>query len=222
MARYDTGSALAGAGTGAAIGSGILPGVGTAIGAGIGGLIGLFSSKKKKPKKKSTMDKTQQALYQQYAQGLQGEGQFANLFNFDTEGARKMFKQSYADPAYQQFQEEVVPGITGQFRGGNLQNSSYLGGALAKEGANVQKNLDAQLAQMLYKGQQDSIDRRLNSLNNILGMQTFAYEKPQPNGMDALIGGFANGAGKYAAQKFGDWANPTPQAAAAAPQAAVA
>jgi len=206
MPKLDFGGGAAGAASGAALGSGILPGVGTAVGAVAGGLLGLFG-RKKKQKKISTLDKTQQGIYNKYAQGLQGQGQYADMFNFDPEKQRDVFNQTYAQPAYQQFQEEVVPGITGQFRGGNLQNSSYLGGALAKAGTNVQKNLDAQLAQMLYQGQNDSVERRINGINNLLNMQTFAYQKPQASAGDQAFGSLMDVGGKalgsYFDKKFG-------------------
>lgn len=214
MAKYDIGAGLSGAGSGAATGAAlgsVIPGVGTAIGTGVGavagGLLGYFGSRKKKRKRASTFDSTQQGIYDQYGQGIQGQGPMADLFNFNSGQATDVFNKSVAQPAYQNFQENVIPGITGQFRGGNLQNSSYLAGALGKAGTDVQRNLDAQLAQMLQSGQQNSIDRRLGAVNNILGTNTFAYEKPQAGPMDAILGGFAQGAGKFAgnyfANKFG-------------------
>ncbi len=203
--------ALGGAASGAALGS-FVPGIGTAVGAAVGGLVGgisgLFGSKKKKKKKPkvlSTLDPTQQALRDQQAEGLQGRGQFADLYNFDQNAARKNFEQMYAQPAYQNFKEGIVPGITGAFRGGNLQNSSYVGSALSKAGTDVQRGLDAQLANMLYQGQQSSIDRRSQGLNNLLNMQTFAYEKPeqqQPGVADQFLGGVSQAAGKYAADSI--------------------
>jgi hypothetical protein len=167
--------------------------VSLAVSAGIAGFSALAS--KKKPKKRSTLDKKQKKLRNQYIEGLHGKGEFADLFNFDPKKASALFQESFAAPAYQNYKENIVPGITGSFRAGNLQNSSYLGNALSKAGTDVQKNLDAQLAQMLYQGQQQSIDRRLTGINNIMNQQTFAYEQPQASPLDAVLGGFAEGAG---------------------------
>lgn len=211
MAKYDIGAGLSGAAsgasTGAALGS-VVPGVGTAIGAGVGtlagGLLGYFGSRKKKKKRLSTFDDTQQGIYDQYAQGIQGQGPMADLYNFNSGQATDTFNKSVANPAYQNYKENIIPGITGQFRGANLQNSSYLAGALGKAGTDVQRNLDAQLAQMLQQGQQSSIDRRIGAVNNILGTQTFAYEKPQGSPLDSILGSFAQGAGNYAGQSAGN------------------
>lgn len=197
----DFGNVASGAVSGGIAGASYGGPWGAAAGAVGGGILGLFGSKKK-PKKRSTLDKNQQKLYKDYSEGLQGQGQFADLFGYDADAERSVFEQKYAQPAYQNFQQNIVPTITGSFRGGNTQNSSYAGQALSRAGTDVQRGLDANLAEMMYKGQQASIDRRLESLRGILNMQTQAYEKPQANGMDALIGGFAGGAGQYAAKKL--------------------
>jgi DNA-binding transcriptional regulator YiaG len=202
MGRFDAGGALSGAASGAALGSYFTP-IGTAVGAIAGGLLGAFGRRKRKPKRLSTLDPTQQALYNDYASGIQGKGPLANLFDFDAAGTRNNFNQMYAQPAYQQFQEELAPKITGQFRGGNLQNSSYLAGALGKAGTDVQRNLDAQLANMLYQGQQDAMSRRLNSINSLLNTQTFAYQKPQASASDQAFSSLLDVGGKA----LGDWAS---------------
>lgn len=214
MGKLDFGAGAGGAASGAALGSAFGP-IGTGVGAVAGGLLGLFgrSKKKKKPKMVSTLDKTQQGIYGKYSQGLQGKGPFADLFNFDSGAATKNFQSMYAQPAYQQFQEEIIPGITGQFRGGNLQNSSYLGGALSKAGTDVQKNLDAQLANMLYQGQNDSVNRRINGINSLLNMQTFAYQQPQQSGGDQAFGALLNAGGKAAGSYFNNKFAPQPAAA---------
>jgi hypothetical protein len=154
------------------------------------------------------MDKRQKGLYKEYHRGLQGEGQFANLFNFDEASAMKNFQTSYANPAMKNWQENMVPGITGSFRGGNLQDSSYLGGALAKSGADIQTDLNAKMADMLYSGNQSAMERRLKGLNDILNMQTFAVEGAQPNPMDSFSSGMASGIGKYAANRAFSSNNP--------------
>lgn len=213
MGKLDFGAGAGGAASGAAIGSTFGP-IGTGVGAVAGGLLGLFGrKKKKKPKMVSTLDKTQQGIYDKYAQGLQGRGEFFDLFNFDANAARKNFNSMYAQPAYQQFQEEVVPGITGQFRGGNLQNSSYLGGALSKAGTDVQRNLDAQLANMLYQGQNDSVNRRINGINNLLNMQTFAYQQPQQSSGDQVFNSLLDIGGKAAGAYFNNKFAPKPAGA---------
>jgi len=196
MANLAAGAA--GAASGAATGA-MFGAPGAAIGGVAGGLLGLFgtSNKRKKPKRLSTLDPTQQGIYNEYAKGLQGKGgQYNDLFNFNPDQMKDVFQKMYANPAYQNFNENVVPGITGQFRGQNLQNSSYLGGALGKAGTDVQNNLNAHLSNMLYQGQQDAVNRRVQGIQNLLGTQTFAYEQPQESAGDQAFGQLMNVGGK--------------------------
>lgn len=204
MGKFDASGALTGAASGAAVGSAFGP-IGTGLGALGGGLLGAFK-KKKKSKKVSTLDANQQGLYNDTSAALRGEGPLKNLYNFDADAARNNFNSKYAQPAYQNFNENIVPKITGQFRGANLQNSSYAAGALSKAGTDVQKHLDTQLADMLYQGQNASVERRIQGLNNILGMQTFAHQQPQQSAGDqafsALTEYGGKAAGKYLDNKF--------------------
>lgn len=150
----------------------------------------------------SSLDPEQQKLYKQMMDAIQGGGgPLADLYDFDPEQIRELFTQQYAEPAYQQFQENVVPGITGQFRGKNLQNSSYLGGALGKAGTDVQTNLNAQLSGMLSQGREAGLQRKQSGVQNLLNMQTFAY---QDSPLMQLLNSLAGGAGKaVGASAFG-------------------
>lgn len=202
MVSYNLGNAASGAMAGGQIGSMFAPGVGTAIGAGIGGLAGLFGSKKKrrKPKQISTLDAQQQQLYNQYVGALSGQGQFADLYKYDAEGANVNFDKNVSRPAYRNFQENIIPSITGQFRQGNLQNSSYAGQALARAGRDVQEGLDAQRSNMQFMGQQNANQNRLGSIRGVLGMQTFAQQRPQegnPSTLDQILGKVAPNAGEW-------------------------
>lgn len=217
MAKYSAASgltgALGGAATGAQLGS-IVPGIGTAIGAVGGGLIGgvagLFGSKKKKtkkPKQLSTFDPMQQQLYQQYMQSLTGNGPFSDLYNFNAEQANQAFDANVSRPAYRSFRENVIPQITGQFRQGNLMNSSYAGDALSRAGRDVQENLDAQRSAMQFQGQQQSQASKQNAINSLLNTQSFAYSKPgeqKPSTIDQILNSVAPSAGEW----FADYLRP--------------
>lgn len=177
--------ALGGASTGATIGS-VIPGIGTAIGAGVGGLIGgitsLFGGKKKKKKKVSAFDKRQQDLNEKQHQAILGEGPLADLYNYDPEAANKVFDQNISNPAYRKFQEDVIPGITGQFRNNGLINSSYAGDAISKLARDVQENLNSQRTQYLYGEQKESQNAKRNAVDSLQNRQTFAYDKNSSGG----------------------------------------
>jgi hypothetical protein len=211
MGKYNAGGAVGGgingAAAGAAIGSAV-PGIGTALGAiggGIAGFVGsLFGNKKKKQKIKKlpTMDDQQMALYNDYIQGIRGQGQFADQFKFDSQGYNKVFDETVGRYANRNFNEKIIPGITGQFRQNNLGTSSYLGESLANAGRDVQENLDAQRSANVFAGQQQANMNRQNAINQILNTQTFTYSQPAPqqqSGVDGILNGLAPIAGDWLA-----------------------
>lgn len=196
------GSGATGAASGAAAGSTFGP-VGTAAGAVIGGIAGLFGSKKKKkksPKRVSAFDPMQEGVYKDQVDALRGQGQFADLYNYDADVANSNFDMNVANPANRQFQEDIIPQITGQFRGNNLQNSTYAGEGLAKAGRQVQEGLNAARSQMHYQGQNDVMNRKANAIENTLNRSTFAYQRPEaetPNMMDQIMNSVGPAAGKW-------------------------
>ncbi len=201
MAKYSAGSAVSGAISGASIGSAI-PGIGTGVGALVGGVAGLFGSKKKKKKAKtrSTLDPQQQALYNDYVGGIRGEGPMKDLHNFDAQGYNDVFDQTVAKPAYRGFKENIVPGITGEFRKKGLMNSSYAGDALSRAGRDVQENLDAQRSANIFQGQQQAQTSKQNAITGVLGMSNFATERPgaqKPSSVDQILGSIAPQAGEW-------------------------
>jgi hypothetical protein len=176
------GAGASGAASGAMAGGSVGGPWGAAIGGVIGGVAGLFGSKKKK--KRSTFDKQQKRLYDLEHQSLLGQGPLADLYNYNPQMANKVFTENYANPAYQDFQEQVVPTITGQFRKQGLMNSSYAGDALSKLARDVQQGLDAKRTQYLYNQETDARNARRNAINSIQGRSTFAYDKAPSNGFN--------------------------------------
>lgn len=210
----DWGNVGSGAAGGAAIGTSFLPGWGTAIGAGVGGVLGLFGKKKKKkkPKQISTLDPQQQELYGNQMAALRGEGPMAGLYNFDAEGYNNVFDQTVGRPAYRNFQENVIPNITGQFRGNNLMNSSYAGQSLSRAGRDVQENLDAQRSANIFQGQQQANQNKINASQNLLGLQTQAYQRPEegkPSTIDQILNSVGSAGGEWLADYVKNMGKPT-------------
>ena len=203
MGKYDYGTAATGALSGAMVGSSFGP-PGMAIGGVIGGVAGLFGSKKKKKKKLSAFDDQQQKLYGETMSALSGKGAGAGMYNFDSDSFNKNFDKTVSNPAYRNFQENIIPNITGQYRQGNLMNSSYSAGALSRAGRDVQENLDAQRSSGAYQGQQQADMNRMNTTQNMLGVSTFGYQQPQQgsSAIDQILGKIGPIAGEWAADYF--------------------
>ena len=180
------GGAISGATTGGLFGGPIGAGLGGLAG-GLGGLFG-NSKKKNKPKRRPTFDRRQQRLNKFEHQALFGEGPLADLYNYDPEAANAVFDQTYARPAQRNFSEKTVPTITGAFRNNNLQNSSYVGDALARSGRDVQENLDSLRSQYLYNEENNNRNAKRNAVNALQGRSTFAYDQAAPSNQSFDIG----------------------------------
>ena len=186
MGKTDYGAAASGAAGGAAMGAPLGP-WGIAGGAVLGAGLSLWGgSKKKKKKKISTLDKKQQRLNDDAHAAMYGEGPMADLYNYDPEQANAVFEQTVANPAYRNFNENIIPGITGQFRNSGIMNSSYTGDALAKSGRDVQESLNAERSRYLYGEQKDSRQAKRSAMETLQDRQTFAYQNPnsQNGGFD--------------------------------------
>ena len=168
-----------------------------------GGLATGFFGGKKKMKKRSTFDKPQKQLYGDYVNSIRGQGPFADMYNYDAEGANANFDKNVGRPAYRNFQENIIPGITGQFRSQGIGNSSYTGEALGRAGRNVQESLDAKRSDMQFQGQQNANTNKMNGIQNILGMTTFDYQQPEQSPLDKILSSVGPAAAKYATSYFG-------------------
>lgn len=188
MAKADWASGISGGISGATTGSTFGP-LGAVGGGIIGGITGLFGGGRKKKKKKvSTMDKRQQQLNAQQHDSILGKGPLADLYNYDPEAANEVFDKTRANPAYRDWNERVIPGITGQFRNQGLMNSSYAGDALAKSGRDVQETLNAERARYLYGEQQDARSAKRNAIENLQNRTTFDYDRSAPSNSGFDVG----------------------------------
>lgn len=172
----------------------------------IGALLGGFAGSGGSYKKVSRFDKDQRDLFSLLKEAIQGGGgPFGDLVSpFDEEAAGERFEQGVARPALDQFREQIIPQITGQFRGQNLGESSYLGQGLSREGSRLESDLAAAKANQLFQGREAGLERRLKALQNYLGTQTFDY-MPKTNTLDNILKGAGYGlqAGQSALGLFG-------------------
>jgi len=198
----DWGAGASGAASGAAAGS-VFGAPGAAVGGVVGGLVGLFGGKKKK--KKSSFDKKQKKLNQQQFDALHGEGPFADLYSYNPEKANEVFDKTIANPAYRKFNEDLAPGITGQFRSNGLQNSSYAGDALSKTARDIQESLDAQRSKYLYGQEQDVNTRKSNALENYQNRNTQYMDSNNSGGFN--IDSILNSISPEVIDKAKNWFN---------------
>lgn len=173
---YTSGAtgAISGASTGAMFGPwGALAG---GLAGGAAGLFGGGRKKKKRAKPMSTLDPNQQVVNQNQFQSFTGQGPYADLYDYNPQGANDVFEQTIANPAYRNLQEKAIPGITGAFRNQGLMNSSYAGDALARLTRDVQESLNAQRAKYLYDRESEARNAKRNAIENFQNRETVNYD----------------------------------------------
>ncbi len=111
--------------------------------------------------KETKMQKTQRKLVDQLISSLSGEGPFSDLFNKD----ENVFQKSFVEPAQSMFRNQIAPQIQQQYIASGQQRGTGLDDQLLRAGV----DLDSLLNQHMYQFQQDTLNRKQNSINSILG-----------------------------------------------------
>jgi len=116
-------------------------------------------------------DFTTQALSQyDPAQGMRaqelGAGALENVLKpFDPSGATEMWEKSWKQPALNMWRDEVMPSIMEKgVRKGGTADSGPMKRELARSGEDLTTNLSAQLANLLYSGEQAQMGRQMQGL----------------------------------------------------------
>jgi hypothetical protein len=162
-------------------------------------------------------------LFQQSAAALQPA-----LAGFDPTRTTEAFQKQVADPALQQFEQQIAPQIQERFISAGAGRGSGAQRQLAQAGSQLQQGLSGQLAGALQQGEQQGILNQLNAsgqglnltstaqnsqlqaLMAALGQKPFEnlYKQGTPSPFASLIGpaigAFAGGAGSAAGTSFGN------------------
>lgn len=160
-----------------------------------------------KLKKVDTGTKEQQALHgdilgqlKQMMQPGGGYNQAQGYLNSFLQPGNQGFEQ-FADPYMQNFQEQVLPGISERFAGAGALSSSGFGQAIGGAASGLQ----GQLAQLFSQLQQQSAQSQLGQFNQMsqqgLNYQPFAYQQKQ--GSAGFLGPLATGLGTALAGPLG-------------------
>jgi hypothetical protein len=133
--------------------------------------------------KETKMQKTQRKLVDKLIASLSGQGPYADLFAFDQD----IFNKSFVEPAKAKFRNQIAPQIQQSFIASGQQRGTGLDDTLTRAGV----DLDSMLNQYLYESQQGALNRKQNTIANILGMPAGAPNRPS-SGQNIMsgLGGF--------------------------------
>ena len=151
------------------------------------------------PEKLPTMDKKQQALYNQMMSMLGGEGKLGQGQEQSLDYLMQLMDpsseavQQFTDPYMREFEQQTVPGLAERFAGmgamGGGLSSSGFGQSLSTAGSNLQSKLAALKAGLGQQAAGQLMSQYGQQLGLGLGTPTFAYQQGSPG----LIPGMAQG-----------------------------
>lgn len=134
------------------------------IGAGLtaaGSIAGGYLSGRSDKNKETKMQRTQRKLIDQLLSSLNGEGPYSDLYSFDQD----TFNKSFVEPAQALFRNQIAPQIQQQYIASGQQRGTGLDDQLLRAGV----DLDSMINQYMYQAQQDTLNRKQNTFNAILG-----------------------------------------------------
>lgn len=138
--------------------------------------------------KETKIQKKQRHLIDRLIESLSGGGEYSDLYSTDMDA----FNKSFVQPAQSMFRNKIAPQIQQQYIAGGQQRGTGLDDTLTRAGV----DLDAMLNQYLYQSQQDALNRKQSTINQILGGGAGAANTPSTgqNVMGA-IGGYLSSEG---------------------------
>ena len=150
----------------------------TAAGSVAGGALAGGSQAKKETK----MERTKRKLVDQLIASLTGQGPYSDLYSTDMDA----FNKSFVEPAQAMFRNQIAPQIQQQYIAGGQQRGTGLDDQLLRAGV----DMDSMLNQYLYNSQQDALNRKNSTINQILGGGAGAANTPSTgqNIMGAVSG----------------------------------
>lgn len=129
-----------------------------------------YLSGKGSASKETKMQKTQRKLIDRLVDSLDGQGPFSDLYNKDED----VFQKSFVEPAQAMFRNQIAPQIQQKYIASGQQRGTGLDDQLLRAGV----DLDSLLNQQMYQFNQDSMNRKQQTINSILGGSAGAANKP--------------------------------------------
>lgn len=111
------------------------------------------------------------------------------LADYDPASARNYWNEAVKMPAMQTWQKDIVPQIMEKYAGQNAADSGAMRRAIANSAADMNTNLNAQLANLIYSGEQAQLGRQQQGINQAMQMSQMPGQLYAQQGQIAGIGG---------------------------------
>ncbi|MBE3139369.1 MAG: hypothetical protein IMZ53_02175 [Thermoplasmata archaeon] len=103
------------------------------------------------------------------------------LANYDPAADKEYWNTSFVNPAMQNWNQNIMPDIKEQFASANSADSGMMGRQIAESGRNLSTDLNAQLGNILYSGQQAQLGRQQTGINQAMNMAQMPGNLMQQN-----------------------------------------
>lgn len=110
------------------------------------------------------------------------------LADFDPTSARNYWNEAVKTPAMQTWQNDIVPQIMEKYAGQNAADSGAMRRAIANSAANMNTALNANLANLLFSGEQAQLGRQQQGINQALNMAMMPGQLAAQQGLMAGMG----------------------------------
>lgn len=161
---------------------------GPALISAAGSIGGGYLSGRSNTPKETKIQRQQRKLIDDLIMSLKGGGSFNDLFNSDED----TFQKSFVDPAKSIFKNQIAPSIRQQYIGSGQQNGTGLEDQLLRAGV----DLDQLLNQHLASFQESALNRKSNTISNILGQQGGVQPSMSNSGiLGNAVGGYLQSSG---------------------------
>jgi hypothetical protein len=110
------------------------------------------------------------------------------LADFDPTSARNYWNEAVKTPAMQTWQNDIVPQIMEKYAGQNAADSGAMRRAIANSAANMNTALNANLANLLFSGEQAQLGRQQQGINQAMNMAMMPGQLAAQQGQMAGMG----------------------------------
>ena len=122
----------------------------------------------------------------------------SSLANWDPASAQDYWQKAFVQPGMRNWTENVAPMIQERFAGQNAADSGLLTRELARSGQSLTTDLNAQLADIMYSGEQAQRNRQLSAIPQAQGLGMMGTDI-----LNAILGGAGQMPGMIGQQMLG-------------------
>ncbi len=119
----------------------------------------------------------------------QGSGALNTMLaDYNPAADKEYWNKAFVNPAMRNFNQNIVPQIQERYAGQNAGSSGAMNRAIANAGVDLSTNLNAQLANLMYRGRESQLGRQQTGVNQALAYSAMPAEMAKQAGQIGAMG----------------------------------